>query len=473
MLAGAGALAGILLAIWVLKLVVHWAGVDGPGATPVHIDLTTLAFALAVSVLAGVAFGMAPAWRVSRPDLSSVLKDHSRGTTPGARRELTRSLLVVAQVALSMVLLIGAGLLAESFVRLQTAELGFHPDHGLTMRVSLPAAKYSTDVHRTLFVDEVTRRLEHLPSVQHASVSLALPLETAVMAPFLADNQPTVQIAQRPLAVWNATMPGYFATLGIPLKRGRDFSMADDEKASPKVIVSEALARRFWPDEDPVGRHLRYARRQINAEIVGVAGDVKTRGLEGDDSLVFYTPYPQFTWPNVVITVRTTGDPGRLRNTAQSQIHQVDPDLPVIAPRTLDELVDSYLTQRRQTMFLVGGFAVLTLVLAMLGLYGVMSYSVAERTTEIGIRQAIGARHVDIFRMVLGQTLRLVLVGIMAGLLIALATTRLIASMLYRTTAADPLTFLAVSALFVLVALAAGYVPAARAMRVDPVAALR
>jgi predicted permease len=473
MLACAGAVLGVLLALWGLKLVVHWAGADGPGAAPVHIDVATLAFTLSVSVAAGIAFGMAPAWRISRPDLSSVLKDHSRGTTSGSRREWTRSLLVVAQVALSMVLLIGAGLLAESFVQLQTAELGFDPGHALTMRVSLPAAKYSSDVRRTLFVNEVVRRIAQLPGVQHTSVSLALPLETAVVAPFLADNQPAVQIAQRPLAVWNAITPGYFATMGIALKRGRDFSLADDEKASAKVIVSEALARRFWPDLDPVGRRLKYARRQIDAEIVGVASDVKTRGLEADNSLVFYTPYSQFTWPSVSISVRTAGDPGQLLNTVRSQVYQVDADLPVIQPRTLEELVDSYLTQRRQTMFLVGGFAAVTLLLAMLGLYGVMSYSVAERTAEIGIRQAIGARQQDIFRMVLGQTLRLAAAGIVVGLLLALGVTRLIASMLYRTTPADPLTFAAVSAVFVVVALAAGYLPAWRATRVDPVAALR
>jgi len=469
----AGGVSGVLVARWGLKLVVHWAGADGPGAAPVHIDWATLAFTLAVSLAAGIAFGMAPAARISRPDLSSILKDHSRGTTSGGRREWTRSLLVVAQVALSMVLLIGAGLLAESFARLQTSQLGFDPSHGLTMRVSLPEAKYSTDLRRSLFVGEVIRRVEQLPGVQHATVALMLPLHTALVAPFLADNQPEIQIARRPLAVWNAIMPGYFATLGIPLKSGRDFSPSDDDQSSRKVIVSESLARRYWPDVNPVGRHLRYARRQIDAEIVGVAADVKTRGLEADNALVFYTPYPQFSWPNLCIIVRSAGDPGRLLNAVRTQVNQVDADLPVIEPRTLDNLVDSFFTQRRQTLFLVGGFAGITLALAMLGLYGVMSYSVAQRTAEIGIRQAIGARHLDIFRMILGQTLRLALVGIVAGSLLALAAMRLMASMLYRTTPADPLTYFSAGVLFAVVALAAGYVPAWRAVHVDPVDALR
>jgi putative ABC transport system permease protein len=204
-----------------------------------------------------------------------------------------------------------------------------------------------------------------------------------------------------------------------------------------------------------------------------VAADVKTRGLEADNALVFYTPYPQFSWPNLCIIVRSAGDPGRLLNAVRTQVNQVDADLPVIEPRTLDNLVDSFFTQRRQTLFLVDGFAGITLALAMLGLYGVMSYSVAQRTAEIGIRQAIGARHLDIFRMILGQTLRLALVGIVAGSLLALAAMRLMASMLYRTAPADPLTYFSAGVLFAVVALAAGYVPAWRAVHVDPVDALR
>jgi predicted permease len=472
-LAFAGAAIGVLLAEWGLKLVVHWAGADGPGATPVHIDAATLAFTLLISAATGIASGLWPALRISRPDLSSVLRDHSRGTTASASRGRTRGWLVIAQVALSMVLLIAAGLLVESFVRLQTQKLGFDASHGLTMRVSLPVSKYADDIQRSLFANEVLRRLEGVPGVKHAVVSLGVPLTTPVVAPFLADNQPAVPIAERPLAVWNATMPGYFATFGVVLKAGRDFSAADDGKASKKVIISESLARRFWPDQNPVGRHLKYARRQIDAEIVGVAADVKTQGLATDKRLMFYTPYPQFSWPHVHITVRTSGDPASMLGTARRQIHEVDPDLPLIEPRTLDNFVDSYLTQRRQTMFLVAGFATLTLLLAMLGLYGVLSYSVTQRTAEIAVRQALGAQRSVVFGMVLGQALRLALAGVLAGVTIAFVLTRWIASMLYQTTAADPLTFLGVSVLFVLVALAAGYIPAARAMRVNPAAALR
>jgi putative ABC transport system permease protein len=414
-----------------------------------------------------------PALQISRPDLNRVLRDGGRGTTGGATRQVTRSILVAGQMALSVVLLIGAGLLLESFRTLQNVDPGFDPRHGFTMRVSLPPSKYPDDARRWQFIRDVVGRLQTLPGVSSATASLGLPLATAVMAPFLAEGQPVVAMGLRPLASWNAIAPDYFKTLGVPLVAGRDFSAADDEHAPKRVIVSQSLARRFWPNEDAVGKHLSYARRQVLAEIVGVARDVKTQGLEADAGMVFYTPYAQFTWPNMSLTLRTAGDPRQLVNAARSQVFALDRDLPVVDPRTTEDLLDGVLAQRRQTMYVVAGFAVVALLLAVIGLYGVMAYSVAQRTAEIGIRQAIGAQRRDILRMVIGQALRLSLAGIGVGVIASTILTRLIARMLYHTSATDPVTYIGISILFLAIALAASCLPAWRATRIDPMTALR
>ena len=341
------------------------------------------------------------------------------------------------------------------------------------MSISLPPAGYPDDARRWQFLREVTGRLETLPGVTSAAGSVGLPLQIGVMAPFLADGQPAVPMGQRPLAVWSAITPGYFRTLGIPLIGGRDFTFTDDAGAPKRVIVSQSLARRYWPNEDPIGKHIAYARRQFFAEVVGVAGDVKTQSLDAAAGMVFYTPYQQFAWPGISVTLRAAGDPWRYLNAARAQILAVDPNLPVTNPSTLEAVVSGTLAQRRQTMWLIAGFAVVALLLAIVGLYGVMAYSVAQRTAEIGIRQAIGAQRGDILRMVLRQGLRLSALGIAIGAAAAFALTRVIANMLYHVSATDPLTFVAISILFLVVALAASCIPAWRASRVDPVVELR
>jgi predicted permease len=472
-LSAGGAALGILLARWGVALLERSNGIRLPGFQPIRVDLPVLAFTLGISLFTGILFGLIPALQVTRPDLNRVMRDSGWGTTGGIRRNRTRSLLVVGQIALSIVLLIGAALLLESFRRLQTVNAGFDPGHALTMNISLPPARYPDDARRSRFIGEVVARLQAIHGVRSASASLGLPLETPVMAPFLPEGHAAVPVGSQPLATWYAVTPRYFETLGIPLLRGRDFSLMDDDKAPRRVIVSQALARRFWPNQDPVGKHIAYARRQILAEIVGVAGDVKTQGLESDAGMVFYTPYPQFAWPNLSLTIRTDGDPRRFQRDAQAEVVVLDRDLPVVNPRTLEHLVDDILSQRRPTMYLVAGFAVVALLLALVGLYGVMAYVVAQRTTEIGIRQAIGAQRSEIFRMVLGQALRLSLAGIAAGALAAWGLTRLISNMLYKVSATDPILFVCISTLFLGVALAASYIPARRATRVDPIAALR
>jgi predicted permease len=473
LLAVAGASLGVLLANWGVSLLVESSGGNLPGFQPIRVDLRVLAFTLSVSLLTGILFGLMPALQVSRPDLNGVLRDSGWGTTAGSGRHRTRSLLVAGQTALSVVLLIGAGLLIESFRQLQTVNPGFDPRHALTMRVSLPPARYPDDARRAQFIREVIGHVETIPGVSSVSASLGLPLVQNVMAPYLADGQPVVPMGQRPLATWNAISPDYFKTLGIPLVRGRDFSWSDDEKAPRRVIVSQSLAHRFWPNDDPIGKHITYARRQVVAEIVGVAGDVKSRGLDSEPGMVFYTPYPQFAWPNMSITIRTAGDPREFSRNAHAVVFALDRDLPVVDTQTVEGVVDNTLSSRRQTMYLIAGFAAVALVLAIVGLYGVMAYSVAQRTTELGIRQAIGAQRADILRMVLAQGLRLSLAGIAIGTIAAAASTRLISGMLFHVSATDPLTFAGIGLLFLVVSLAASLIPALRATRIDPLEALR
>jgi putative ABC transport system permease protein len=471
LLAAAGAVCGIVLAAWGVSLLSASAGL--PRFQTLKVDLPVLAFCLGLSLLTGVLFGLAPALQASRPDLNGVLRDSGWGTTGGARRHRTRSLLVAGQIALSVVLLIAAGLFVESFRQLQRVKPGFDPSHALTMRIFLPAARYSDDGRRTQFVRQTLERIEALPGVRFAAASLGIPMSIGVVAPFLADGQPPTPLSQRPLGEWKAITPAYFHTMGVPILRGRAFTWADDDSAPRRVIVSQALARRYFGDQDPIGKHITYARREVVAEIVGVAGDVKSRGLDSDAGVVYYTPYPQFAWPNVSLTVRTAGDPRALANAVQAQVFAGDRDLPTIRVQTLEEYVDGALLQRRRLLYMVSGFAAVALLLAVVGLYGAMAYSVTQRSTEIGIRQAIGAQPFDILRTVLAEALRLSAVGILAGVVAAAGATRLLSGLLFHVNAMDPLTFAAIALLFLVVALAASWVPAYRATKVDPVRVLR
>ena len=474
LLAAAGAALGILFARWGVQALAQSDSVRTvPGFQAIRLDLPVLAFTVALSLATGVVFGLMPALQVSRPNLNAILRDSGWGTTGGAGRQHTRSLLVAGQIALSIVLLIGAGLLIESFRQLQNVSPGFDPHHALMARVALPPAKYPDTVRRTQFLREVVERLETPPGATSASAELSIPLGLAVLSPILAEGQPTVPPGQRPLAVWNSITPGFFKTLGVPLLRGRDFTWADDERATRVLIVSESLARRFWPNQNPLGKHCTFTRLQAAFEIVGVAGDTKVRGLDADPGMTIYTSYPQWTWPAMVFSIRTAGDPRTLAGSLRAAVAAVDKDQPVTALQTLEEAVDLTLQERRRTLYLISGFAAVALLLAVIGLYGVMAYSVAQRTTEIGIRQAIGAQRADILRMVMGQGMRLSLAGIVVGTAAAAGLTRFIAKLLFHVTATDPATYAGIALLFLTVALAATYIPAWRATRVDPLEALR
>ena len=473
LLAAMGAALGTVLANWGVEwLVKADAGNNLPGYQPIRLDLTVLAFTIAISVAAGVAFGLIPALSVSRPDLNGILRDGGWGTT-GSGGHRGRSLLVAGQMALSMVLLIDAGLLLESFRQVQRVPLGFDPGHPLIARIALPPGAYPDGAPRARFVQHLVERAGALPGVTAAAVGSAVPFGGLILSPLLAEGQPLVPQGHRPLAQWNGVSPGYFRALGIQLRRGRQFTWADDGQAPRVLVVSEGLARRFWPNQNPLGKHVTFTRFQAPFEIVGVVADTRTRGFETNPMMQLYTPYAQWTFQGVRVALRTAGDPHRLARALSAQVSAIDRDLPVTGAETMEELAERSLAQRRQTMYLIAGFAALALVLALIGLYGVMAYSVARRTAEFGIRQAIGAQRGDILRMVLAQGARLSLAGVAAGVLAAAASTRLIGRLLYGVAATNPAVYGGIAMLFFLVAAAASLAPAWRATRVDPLAALR
>jgi putative ABC transport system permease protein len=472
-LAIAGAALGIALAQSGVAWLSRSTGPNLAGADTVRLDLPVLAFAVAISLATGLAFGLAPALQASRPDLNGVLRDSGWGTTGGARRHRARAILVASQIALSIVLLIGAGLLIESFRRLQTVDAGFRPQHAMKITLNLPPTKYPDDMRRSEFLHQAIDRIQALPGVESASASLGLPLAATVMAPVLGDSQPVVPAGQRPLATWNAVTPGYFRSLGTSLLAGRDFTWADDAKAPKVAIISQKMASNLFGADNPIGRHFIYSLRNVTVEVIGVAADVKSRGLAADSGMTLYTSYAQYSWARVNLAVRVSGDPVSVMKSAPSQIYALDSDQPVVGVQTLEDYLASTLAQRRQTMELIAGFAAIALLLAIIGLYGVMAYSVSQRTMEIGIRRAIGAQTSDVLLMVLRQGLVLSLAGIVLGVGVAFGLTRLISGMLFNVKAADPWTFAGISGLFLVVSLVASCVPAWTATRVDPLKALR
>jgi predicted permease len=474
LLSGAGAILGVLLAKWgVAWLVKTDAGNNLPGFQPIGVDLAVLGFTAAVSVASGAAFGLAPAMQASRPDLNGILRDAGWGNT-GGRRHGVRNVLVVAQIGLSVVLLIGAGLLMESFRQVQNLRLGFESAQSMVAQLTLPPSKYPDDTRRAAFVRDLVQRLETTPGIQSAVAAQSVPLGFLILSPVLAEGQGFVPQAQRPLARWNMTSPGYFRTLGIPLVSGRDITWADDEHSTKVVVINQALARKFWPNENAIGKHITFTRLQVPFEVVGVVGDTRNGNLEREPQPMMFSAFAQWTRAGMVIAVRTAGgNPAAMSKAVAAQVAAVDRDLPITGVRTMNEVVENALAQRKQTMYLVAGFAGLALVLAVIGLYGVVAFSVAQRTAEIGIRQAIGAQRGDILWMVMAQGLRLSVAGILSGTVTAVLVTRLMSRLLFHVSATDPSTFAQIAGIFVVVALGASYLPAWRAMRIDPVVALR
>jgi putative ABC transport system permease protein len=467
LLAVIGGSGGALLAVGAVKLFSASTLNSLPRAEEVTVDAWVLMFTLLVSILTGTIFGLTPALQASNPSLNETLKEGGRSST-GSRSRL-RNALVVAEIALSLVLLVGAGLLLKSFLRLQNVNPGFDPHNVLTMQTTLPKAQYPDTVRQNAFVQQTLQRIETLPGVKSVAATINLPLVGTwgmgygVIA---HDNAPN-QIAD------NANItPGYFRTMGIPVLQGRDFSDRDSTGAPPVIIISEALARKHFPNENPLGQRINAG---ANREIVGVVADVKPRGLELEAKPQIYLPYAQKPTiaSFVTFTIRTESTLLSLAGAVEREIRNLDANLPVANVRSMEQIVATSLAQRRLTMFLLGIFALIAVVLASIGIYGVVSYSVAQRTHELGIRMALGAQGRDVLALVLRQGMRLALLGVALGLAGAFWLTRLLTDLLFGVRATDPLTFVAVALLLATVALVACYLPARRATKVDPLTALR
>jgi putative ABC transport system permease protein len=447
-----------------------------PQGMPIAMDSRVLLFMVAISVLTGILFGIFPALQLSKTNVNETLRDEGRGSTGGHRRVQLRGLLVVGQVALSLVLLIGAGLLVRSFSRLLRVDPGFDPQNVLTMNVSLPTVKYADAQKQVAFFDELTRRVSALPGVRSAAISAALPLVPKRITPVLPEGQPEVPLAERPFIIIEAISPAWFKTMRVPLQAGREFTDADKAGSPNVVIVNQALARRYWPNQNPIGKHIVMGR-QPASEVVGVAVDVKNRGLALDPQVQLYFPFSQLPWGNMNLLVRTATDPHAMVSAVRAQIAAIDSDQPVTSIQTVDELMDGSRAQPRFILMLLGVFSAAALVLAIIGIYGVLAYSVAQRRQELGIRLALGAEKSDILRLVVGYGLTLAGVGIVIGLVFALALSWIMASVLsgvlYKISARDLTTFAVAPMVFLVIALVASYLPARRATQVDPNEALR
>ena len=443
-----------------------------PQGIPIGMDARVLLFTLAISVLTGVIFGIFPALQLSHTDVNSTLRDQGRST--GSRSGvLLKSLLVIGQVCITLLLLIGAGLLGRSFESLVNVDPGFDPRNVLTMNVSLPTVKYADAQKQITFFDELLRRVSALPGVKSAAISAALPLTPKRITPVLPEGQPEVPLAERPFIIIEATSPKFFETMRIPVRGGRAFSDADSAESPKVLVVNEALARRYWPGQNAVGKHILIGRQPAPAEIVGVAADARNNGLATEAQPQIYLPFPQIPWGNMNLVVRTATDPHSMISAVRGQVASIDADQPVTAVRTVDELMDGSRAQPRFTMLLLGTFSAVALVLAVVGIYGVLTYSVTQRWQELGIRLALGAERSDILRLVVGQGLILTLAGTALGLIAALVLTRVMGSLLYKVGARDLTTFALAPLVFIVIALIASYMPARRAMRVDPTEALR
>jgi putative ABC transport system permease protein len=492
----AGGAIGLLLAKWSLGAITHLnslfvpAGVNAlslPGVRNIGLDGTVLNFTMALSIATGILFGLFPSLQISRPNLADVLRERGAGAglTAVSRSILgvsPRGLLVIGQVALSMVLLIAAALLIQSFVRLRSVDPGFEPANLLTMKIALPPARYDTDRKRAAFFLELLPRIEKLPGIRATAIAMSLPTTNWIRTnitdvegrPALDSNEPSS------IGVLQSITPGYFSALGIPLKRGSEFTVHDNSPgASPVMIINESMARRLWPDypggPNPTGLHVKEAYDKAVGwmEVVGVISDIHEGGLASDAVPEFYVPLVVHPPQTGYLVVRTSGDPTNFVNTIRKQVLAVDRDQPVSEIRTMEAIFDATLGQRRLTMFLLGLFAAVALLLALVGIYGVIAYSVVQRTHEVGIRRALGAQRSDILRLVVKQGLVLTLTGGAIGIGGAFGLTRLIKGFLFGVTPTDPLTFVGIALLFIIVALAATFVPASRAARIDPMTALR
>jgi putative ABC transport system permease protein len=467
-----GALA-VLVGRWMLDGLLALSPANIPQLSRVNLSGTVLLFTLGVAVLTSVLCGLLPAWHASRTDLQTALKEGARSTA-GAGRDRARKTLLVVEVSLALVLLVGAGLLIRSMARVLNVDPGFNPDHLLTMRVELPENAYD-GARRRAFHDECLARVSALPGIRSAAITYSLPIDGSQ---FNLDFSTAGKTGTQPDGI-TANLPvgaNYFETMGIGLLRGRVFNSADTADAARVAIINETLAQRIWPGADPIGKRLKWGTPDNDApwlEVVGVVADVKLNGVERDTPMQTYLPFAQHPTGLQWLVVRTAGDPLQVAASVERAIHGIDKDLPVVSIRSMNQLLSVSIAQRRLTLVLLVSLAALALLLAAIGIYGVISYSVRQRTHELGIRMALGANTSDVLKLILKQGLRLTLLGVVIGLGASFALTRWMETLLFGVRPTDLLTFTVIAAALMLVALFACWIPARRATKVDPMIALR
>lgn len=478
LLAGVGAAVGLPLAIWGVDVLVALSPADFPRLNEISVDARVLGVTLLAALVCGLIFGLAPAIQSSHIDLNESLKEGSRGGTDVSRRRRLRSALVVIEIAFSLMLLVGAGLMVKSFMKLQRVSPGFKPDHILTMHFSLPHVRYDSDEKINNYNRQLIERVTSVPGVEATGLSISLPPDQLdVSDSFTIEDKPWPPGSTELFVPIVMVSPEYFTTLGVPLIQGRGFNAADKQGAPGVVIINQTLAERYFADESPIGKRLKVggANRPRNRwnEIVGVVGDVKYSGLDAKPEPAYYMPLEQNVWGAAYLVVRTSLSPASLTPAIREQIWQLDKDIPIANLATMDQLLSNSVAQPRFRTLLLGIFAALALVLASIGIYGVISYSVTQRTHEIGIRMALGAQARDVSALVVRQAMALALIGVSIGLAGAFWLTRLLEGLLFEVSTTDQATFAGVSALLVTVALLACWIPARRASRVDPMVALR
>ncbi len=473
LMACAGGVLGMSLGAWATQGLVALAGQSLPRIRELRTDGFVLAFGLAMSLLTGVVFGLLPALQASRADINTGLREEGRGTAGGRGRNRLRAALVLAQVALAVILLIGSGLLIRSFVHLLQVSPGFDSENVLTMNIPLPPSRYAANSQMSAFCSQVVERASHIPGVRSAAVSSALPLNPSRFSPALLEGQPAVPMPQRPLMVLEMISPSYFQTMGTALLSGRTFTEHDDEKSPWVAVVNQALVRRFWPNQNPIGKRIYLGRLTTPMEVVGVTADIRNVALVSEASPEIYMPFAQRPWRSIDLILRTSGDPHTFIATARHLVATVDKEQPVTDVRTLDEVLAESRTQPRLIMFLLGVFSSAALLLAMVGIYGTLSYLVEQRTQELGIRMALGASRADILAMVMRQGMTITLGGVVVGTALSLVLTRLLSKLLFQVSGTDPVTYFAAAVAFAVVALVASYIPARRATRVNPLLAMR
>jgi predicted permease len=473
-----GGAAGLILSAWSLYLVraIHPGNI--PRMDEIGMDYRVLVFTLAISILTGVVFGLAPAFRASRVDLNSALKAGGRSSRSGGglsvKHDKLRGALVIAELAVSLTLLAGAGLLIRSFARLISVPPGFNTDHVISMRIPTEGQKYQDRAPRIQFQQNLAERVKNLPGITAQGEISSLPLTPSVgwggidIEGYVPPaNQPELQVDQR------VVTQDYFRTMQIPLVSGRFFSGSDEGNSQPVAIVDQKMADRFWPRGDAVGKRVRQGEHDTWKTIAGVVGVVKEYGLDTDTRMVVYFPNTQRGAGSMFLVARTTGDPAKMTDAIIEQVHALDPDIPVYDIATMQQRFHDSLARQRFATAMLGAFAGFALVLAAVGVYGVMSFLVTQGTPDIAIRMALGAQRSSILSLVFQQGMALALIGIAAGMIGALVLTRLMASLLFNVSATDPLTFAGVALLLLFAAISACYFPARRAMRVDPMVALR